>query len=130
MEIIKILVVDDEEEICELTRSFLRKKNYCTLGATNQEEAIDVVRKEKPHLVLLDVRLGGESGLEVLRQIKQVEPATRVIMVTALNDEESMNEAKASGADDYIIKPFTADYLNETILKKIADVGLRKKENR
>mgnify|MGYP001570785510 CR=1 FL=1 len=123
-------MVDDEEEICEITRSFLRKKNYCTLGATSQEEAINVVRKEKPHLVLLDVRLGGESGLEVLRQIKQVEPATRVIMVTALNDEESMNEAKASGADDYIIKPFTADYLNETILKKIADLGLRKKENR
>ena len=64
MEIVKVLVVDDEEEICDLTRSFLRKKNYCTLGATSRKEAIEIVKKDQPQIVLLDIRLGSESGFE------------------------------------------------------------------
>jgi len=124
MDIIKILVVDDEQEICELTRDFLRKKKYCTLGANSKDEALDVVKKEKPNLVLLDVRLGSDSGIETLKEIKAVAPGTRVIMVTALNDEESFNQAKALGADDFIVKPFTATFLDEVILKKLAEMKL------
>ncbi|MEW6101928.1 MAG: response regulator [Candidatus Omnitrophota bacterium] len=122
MEIIKILVVDDEEEICELTRTFLRKKNYCTFGANSGEEALEVIRKEHPHIALLDVRLGSDSGIDVLGRIKEIDKKVKVIMVTALNDEESMKQAKALGADDYIVKPFTSAYLNDLILKKIADL--------
>ena len=130
MEIIKVLVVDDEEEICELTRSFLRKKKYCTFGATSADEAIEVVKKEKPHLVLLDVRLGDASGIEVLQKIKDFDKNIKVIMVTALNDEESTREAESRGAEGYIVKPFTASYLDEVILKKIAGLGLKTNSNR
>jgi DNA-binding response OmpR family regulator len=125
MEIIKVLVVDDEEEICELTRSFLRKKKYCTFGATSADEAIEVVKKEKPHLVLLDVRLGDASGIEVLQEIKDFDKNIKVIMVTALNDEESARQAESRGAEGYIVKPFTASYLDEIILKKRAGLGLK-----
>lgn len=125
-DIVKILVVDDEAEICEITRSFLRKKNYCTLGATRADEAIKIIRQEHPHLVLLDVRLGNESGMDVLRQIKEIDNNIKVIMVTALDDEESIDEAKSLGADDYIAKPFTASYLNELILQKISHLNLQK----
>lgn len=124
MEIIKILVVDDEEEICELTRSFLRKKNYCTLGATSAQEAIEVVKREQPHIVLLDIRLGVDSGIETLRQLKEIDKNIKVIMVTALNDEKSIAQAKSLGADDYISKPFTSTYLEELILEKISDLKL------
>jgi DNA-binding NtrC family response regulator len=130
MEIIKVLVVDDEEEICELTRSFLRRKKYCTFGATSADEAIEVVKKEKPHLVLLDVRLGDASGMDVLQKIKEIDKDIKVIMVTALSDEESARQAESKGADGYIVKPFTAGYLDEIILENIADLGLRKKENK
>ena len=78
MDIVKVLVVDDETEICELTRSFLRKKGYCTLGANSTEEAIEVVKKDQPQIVLLDIRLGSESGLEALRQIKEVNKDIKV----------------------------------------------------
>ena len=127
MDIVKVLVVDDEEEICELTRSFLRKKNYCTLGATSRKEAIEIVKKDQPQIVLLDIRLGSESGLETLRQIKEINKDIKVIMVTALNDEESMAQAKSQGADDYIAKPFTAEFLENILLKKVASLNLRGK---
>lgn len=129
MDIIKILVVDDEEEICELTRAFLRKKNYCTLGATSRDEALEVIKKEHPHLVLLDLRLGEDSGLDVLSDIKLIDKDVKVIMVTALNDEETIRQAKSLGADDYITKPFTAAYLNDLILEKISRLNLHQEKN-
>jgi len=125
MEKTRILVVDDEEEICQLTLSFLVRKNYNVFTATNGEVAIDLVKKEHPQIVLLDVRLGSESGIEVLEKIKEIDEEIRVIMVTALDDEESIRQAKALGADDYIAKPFTATYLNDFILQKIANLGLK-----
>ena len=130
MDIAKILVVDDEQEICEVTRSFLKKRNFCTFGATTEEEAINIVRKERPHIILLDVRLGEESGMDVLRKIKEIDNNVKVIMVTALVDEENIRQAKSLGADDYIAKPFTASYLNELIMQKISNLGVtvKKKE--
>ena len=127
-DIVKILVVDDEEEICELTRSFLRKKNYCTLGATSRKEAIEIVKRDQPQIVLLDIRLGEESGLETLSQIKEINKDIKVIMVTALNDEDSVSQAKSQGADDYISKPFTAEFLEDILLKKVASLNLRGKD--
>lgn len=129
MDIIKILVVDDEEEICELTRNFLRKRNYCTLGANTGQEAVDMVNKEKPQIVLLDVRLGEDSGLQVLRKIKEIDKNIKVIMVTALDDRDSINQARSLGADDYIAKPFTAGMLNDLILQKIAQLKIKVKND-
>jgi two-component system response regulator (stage 0 sporulation protein F) len=130
MDIVKILVVDDEQEICDLTRSFLRKKNYCTLGATSRKEAIEIVKKDQPQIVLLDIRLGSESGLETLKQIKEINKDIKVIMVTALNDEDSVVQAKTLGADDYISKPFTANFLENTILKRVEKLDLPGKNKR
>jgi DNA-binding response OmpR family regulator len=119
----RILVVDDEEEICQLTLQFLVKKDYHMFTATSGEEAIKVVNKEHPNIVLLDVRLGGESGLEVLKRIKDIDEKIKVIMVTALGDETTIQQAKALGADDYITKPFTAGFLNNLLLEKISNLG-------
>lgn len=129
MEIIKILVVDDEEEICDLTRSFLRKRNYCTLGATSRHQALELVKKEHPHIVLLDLRLGQDSGLDVLSEIKAIDKDVKIIMVTALDDETTIHQAKSLGADDYIAKPFTAAYLNDLILQKISSLNLQREES-
>jgi DNA-binding response OmpR family regulator len=127
MEVIKILVVDDDEDICELTRSFLRKRKYCTLAATSAEEAVRVAREDKPHLVLLDVRLGPDSGLDVLRRIKEIDRRIKVIMVSALNDDYSVNQAKSLGAEDFITKPFTVSQLDKVVAEKMAKMGLKVK---
>ena len=113
----KILVVDDEEEICLLTKSFLSKRGYKVFTAGTEAEVLNIVNKEHPQLVLLDVRLKEVSGIDVLSKIKQVDNNSKVIMVTALDDEESISKAKSQGANEYITKPFTPDYLNELIEK-------------
>ena len=115
----RILVIDDEEEICQLTKSFLSKKNYLVLTATSEAEAIELIKKEQPHLALLDMRLGDTSGLDVLRKIKEIDKTIKVIMITALEDEESVRQAKSLGAEDYITKPFSASYLIDLLSKKI-----------
>ena len=130
MEIIKILVVDDEEEICALTRSFLVKMGYAVFTANSIAGAVDLVTKESPKLALLDVRLGDESGMDALQKIKEIDKNIKVTMVTALGDEESIRQAKSLGADDYITKPFTAAYLNDLIAQKIANVSLKERNKR
>ncbi len=123
----KILVVDDEEEICNVTRSFLARRNYNIFTATTAEDAVRLVTKERPNLMLLDVRLGTDSGMDVLRKAKEIDKDIKVIMVTALDDEETIKQAKHLGADDYIAKPFTAAYLNDFIMQKIARLGPKEK---
>lgn len=125
MEKTRILVVDDEQEICNITQHFLEKKDYEVSTAMTVSGAVNLVKQVKPHIVLLDIRLGADSGLEVLRQAKEIDKNVKIIMVTALDDEESITKAKALGADDYITKPFTARYLNDFILQKIANLRLR-----
>jgi len=118
-DIIKVLVVDDEVEVCELMRDFLRKKNYCTFGASSAAEAIELVKNESPHIVLLDLRLGSDSGLELLRRIKETDRNIKVIMVTALDDKDTVEQAISLGAEEFITKPFTLKFLEDTLLTKV-----------
>jgi len=120
VEAAKILIIDDEKEICELTKSFLLKKNYACFIANSAAEALVMAEKEHPQIVLLDVRLGDSSGIDVLRQIKEIDDKIKVIMVTGLGDEETIRKALSLGADDYVIKPFTAAYLYDLLTQKLA----------
>lgn len=118
----KVLVVDDDEQICEFTREILMKRKYQVFTATNEDTAMELIKKEHPHIALLDVRLGNISGMDVLRKIKELDKNIKIIMVTALDDQENVQQAKLLGADDYITKPFTISELNRVILQKIANL--------
>jgi DNA-binding response OmpR family regulator len=120
MEKPRVLVVDDEKEICELTRSYLVRRDFEVLTALTAGEALNLLKDKPPRIVLLDMRLGGESGLDLLRKIKEIDRNIKVVMVTALEDTESMRQASELGADDYLSKPFRADYLIELINKKLS----------
>jgi len=120
---IKILVVDDEKEICDFSCSFLNKKNYKAFSAQTKDEALAVARRERPQIVLLDVRLNMESGLDVLRELKELDRDIKVIMVTAFEDEESRRQAISLGADDYVVKPLEAGVVINMILNKITSLG-------
>jgi len=119
----RILVVDDEEEICSVTKSFLTKRNFVVFTALNGTEALALAEKESPQLVLLDLRLGSESGIDILARIKEFDKKIRVIMVSGSGDDESKRRAKSCGADDYITKPFTAGYLCDVINQKLNKGG-------
>lgn len=116
---IKLLIVDDEADMRVFLGDFFEKRGYAVFLAGDGNEALAKVKEIKPHLVFLDIGLPGISGLEVLPLIKQKEPVTKVIMVTAFDDPVKMEQARKLGASDYIIKPFSFDYLHTTVLGKV-----------
>ncbi|RKZ11886.1 DNA-binding response regulator [bacterium] len=104
----KIIAIEDEPDILEIVRYNLEKESYEFHGETDGEEGLNLVRRELPDLVLLDVMLPGIDGLEICRRLKY-EAATReipVIMVTARSEESDIVLGLEVGADDYLTKPF------------------------
>jgi len=115
----KILIVDDDPAVSNFLERFLTKKSYQVSTAKNGAEAIEITKKESPQLILLDIRLPEINGIEVLKEIKKINPAIGVIIITAVQEEEIAQEAMKLGADDYICKPFDLEYLENSILAKI-----------
>jgi two-component system alkaline phosphatase synthesis response regulator PhoP len=103
----KILVVDDEKSIVRLVTYNLEKEGFITYKAYDGEEALQLIRDEKPDLVLLDIMLPRVDGLEVCRRVRQEGIPVAVIMVTAKDQEIDTVLGLELGADDYITKPFS-----------------------
>jgi len=102
-----VLVVDDNEQNLELILAYLEDVDCQTISATSGIEALDIVRKKLPDLVLLDVMMPKISGFEVCRRMKD-DPQTTdipIIMVTALNELADIEKAINSGTDDFLSKP-------------------------
>jgi CheY-like chemotaxis protein len=116
----KILVVDDEPAVCEVVKEFLESRGYRVVTALSGQEALAAVRRERPDLVLLDILMPGMNGLEVLQRIRQMDPSAGVIMLTAVKDEEVARQAMQQEAYDYLTKPVDLDYLELTIITKLA----------
>ena len=116
---VRLLVADDEVKISRLLESFFRDRGYHVTVATNGNEAVDFIKKQRPHLVFLDLRMPGLSGMEVLKQARAMDPTMKVIIITAMEDEATMEQARSLGATDYVIKPFSLEYLNNTVLNKV-----------
>ena len=120
----KILIVDDEVKAGELLKRFLEAKGYDVITSNSGEDALEKVKNEKPNVMLLDIRMPGMGGMEVLRQIREFDKDVGIIMVTAVKEEEIGKEAIKSGADEYITKPIDFNYLETSIL---VDLTMRKK---
>ena len=119
---VKLLIVDDEKEICEFLKEFFEERSYRVVTANSGQDALEKVRSEKPSLILLDMKMPGMDGLEVLKRIKKTSPEVKVIMVTAVGTQDKINEALHLGADNYITKPLSLDYLEDDVKKKVAQV--------
>src|SRR5713101_6762174 len=100
-----ILVVDDEREIVRALRRSLSAHGYTVLTASSGEEAIEIVARKPPDLLLLDLLLPGMSGLEVCRQVR-AESNVPIIVLSVKDAEGDKVEALDLGADDYVAKPF------------------------
>ena len=120
----RVLVVDDEPDAVELLQEFLASKGYDVITAGEGEEALRKVKAERPHLILLDVRMPKMNGLEVLRQVRQIDKEVGVIMVTAVNEEETGRQALELGAFDYIVKPLDLEYLERSLWYKVTTMML------
>ncbi len=101
----KILVVDDDPMTLELVEAYLSPKGYKVICASNGREGLEAFQREGTPVVVLDLVMPGIGGLECLREIKQINPETEVIIITGHSDEASAIKAVSLGAFDYIIKP-------------------------
>ena len=104
-----ILIVEDEEDILELIQYNLSREGYRVSGVRDGEEALDLIRRSNPDLVVLDLMLPGLDGLEICRRLKadEITRAIPVIMVTAKGEESDVVLGLGIGADDYLPKPFS-----------------------
>ena len=118
MEKKRILIVDDEESLLKVIKRSLEKKGYIADTAKEGKKALNLVKDAKYDIVLLDVRMPGMSGFEVLSEIKKIAPDIFVVMMTAQNTMDNAIEAMKKGAYDYLTKPFDLDELN-LLMEKI-----------
>lgn len=119
----KMLVVDDEIEICEFLKIFFEDRGYKVEAVHSGDAAVEAVEKIKPHVVLLDIHMPGMDGLQALKEIKTKYPAIKVIMVTALETRDKIDEAMRAGADNYITKPLSLEYLEKDVHDKVTQLS-------
>lgn len=126
----KILIVDDEAFIRENLERIISEENYRPISTESPEEALRIVTDEEISLVLLDLNLGSDSGLDVLRAMREVDPEILVIIITGYGTVESAVEALKIGAYDYIKKPFKADAIRLIVKLALETQHLRRKVKR
>lgn len=106
----KILIVDDNENTREMVRQILQRTGHEVVGeAEDGEGALKAFKDLRPEIVLLDIIMPGKSGLEVLREIRAIDPAAKVVMLTAVDQDEVNDQLSKSGASAIIYKPFSYD---------------------
>ena len=111
MEKMKLMLVDDEKRFLSTTQKLLEKKGYDVTTASSGLEAIDKMRQQDVHVVVLDVKMPGMDGLETLKVIKTDFPLTEVIMLTGHATVESAVDGLKCGATDYLMKPTAIEEL-------------------
>ena len=114
-----MLWVDDEIELLRAHILFLEKKGYEVVTVSNGTDALDKCRQRTFDLVLLDEMMPGISGLETLQRLKEISPATPVVMVTKSEEENIMDQAIGSKIADYLIKPVNPNQILLTLKKNI-----------
>lgn len=118
----KLLIVDDEWDVREFAANFFKKRKIDVTTASSGEEALATLSKEKPDLILLDIKMGGIDGIETLKHIRDFDKNIKVIMVTGRKPEEenSSESCRQLGVLDYIHKPLELDELEKIVLKALS----------
>ena len=116
----RLLVVDNEIDVGNFVKSFFEIRGFDVVAVLNGDEALKALDKFPADLVILDVVMRHEKeGVEYLPLIKKKVPAAKVIMVTGVDNKETIEECKKMGADDYITKPLVLEYLESTVMGKV-----------
>lgn len=118
----KILIIDDEKDICKYEKLFFERWGFEVLTAQTGEAGIKLVKSKKPDMAIIDIHMEeGMDGLLALQKIRSLRPECKCIMVTW--DEEKAKEAKKLGAVDYIIKPNEIKDIEKAVKKAFAGKG-------
>jgi len=115
----KLLIVDDEIDIREFAKNFFKKRGVNVFTASGGGEAFEIAAQEHPDLILLDVRMEEMTGVEFLRKMREQGNHTKVIMVSGIEDEEIVEEAKGLGILGFIHKPLILGELQKVVMKEL-----------
>ena len=126
---LRILVVDDEQTVLRLLRSFLDSQNYRVQTANGGMEAIELVREKVFDLVLLDMKMPDLDGLETLKEMKRIDDTPSVLIMTAYGTIQTAVEAMKIGADDFLIKPLSLEALG-ILIERVREYRNLKEECR
>ena len=110
-----ILAVDDDEKIRELLHVMLRRKGHHVITANNGQQGIELFRRERPHVTILDFEMPDMDGLAVLRAIRAVDSQASVIMLTGAGSDERKQQARALGVTEFLAKGFSLHELGAAL---------------
>lgn len=102
----RVLIVDDMEDLAAVLEEFLRMEGYEVYSTTSPVEALEMIKKQKYHIVLSDIVMPEMDGIEFLTKVKQYDALTQVIMMTGYSTMDKTMRCLEAGANDYILKPF------------------------
>ena len=122
----QILVVDDEAIVRESIRDWLKDAGYQVSVAESGEEALKMIQKQNFGVMILDLRLPGINGIDVLKKAKKIKPDIKSIVITAYPTMLTQEEATKLGAIDYLVKPIFPDKLEELIRDTLGEVECKK----
>ena len=114
----KLLIVDDELDVREFARNFFRKRGIDVTIASAGREALDLIDKDQPDLILLDIRMGEMSGVDVLRELRQRNNQVKVVMVSGIEEDQVVRDTTALGALGFIHKPLVLEELEKVVLRE------------
>ena len=111
----KILVIDDEQGIRDLLDTLLRRKGYDVVLAESGQKGLDLFRRERPDVVVLDLKMPGMDGLAVLQQVRSLNPKQPVIVLTGAGTPEIEQQVRALGVTEYVEKEFSLHLLGDSL---------------
>jgi len=123
----QILIVDDEVSICDLLLTFLRRQGYQADAVHDGEAALEWLAANNSDMLLLDIRMPGISGMDVLKKTRQLYPELPVIVISGYADEVLARKALREGAHDFFFKPFDLNTVEARIFTKLALMDLEEK---
>lgn len=125
---IKILVVDDEKVIRDMLTELLEDEGYSLTAAPSGEVALEIFRDDPDHLVIADIRMGGMSGIDLLEEVRKLDPDAMVIIITSHASLESAVATMRAGAYDYIYKPFEdLEQITQVVARAMDKIALLRK---
>lgn len=114
----KVLIVDDAAFMRMMIKDILEENGYEVVGeANNGIKAVELYKSEKPDVVTMDITMPDMDGIEAVKAIKNIDPAAKIIMCSAMGQQTMVMDAIKAGAKDFIVKPFQADRVLEAIKK-------------
>lgn len=119
----RILAVDDDAKIRDLLGTLLRRKGHQVLTADHGQRGVDLFRRERPDITILDIEMPNMNGIEVLRQIRQIDPQAPVIILTGAGTEAFEKQARELGVTDFLAKGFSLHELGDALKRVMNQPG-------